>query len=43
MDNSREQQLGPFERLALMFGGEGGKGTACLTSATENYKKYVAE
>ncbi|MCP4001675.1 MAG: aquaporin, partial [Gammaproteobacteria bacterium] len=26
-----------------MFGGEGGKGTACLASTTENYKKYFAE
>ena len=43
MNNSRDHQLGPFERLALMFGGEGGKGTACLSSATENYKKYLAE
>ncbi|MBT3354101.1 MAG: aquaporin [Candidatus Scalindua sp.] len=26
-----------------MFGGEGGKGAACLTSAVTNYKKYLAE
>jgi glycerol uptake facilitator protein len=43
MNNSSDHQLGQFERLALIFGGEGGKGTVYLTSATENYKKYLAE
>ncbi len=43
MNNSKDHQLGPFERLALLLGGEGGKGTTCLTSATENYKKYLSE
>ena len=43
MEISRDYQLGPLERFALMFGGEGGKGAACLTSAVTNYKKYLAE
>ncbi len=43
MDISRDHQSGPLERLALMFGGEGGKGSACLASASVNYKKYLAE
>ena len=43
MDISRDYQLGPLERLALMFGGEGGKGATCYASAVENYKKYLAE
>jgi glycerol uptake facilitator protein len=43
MDISEEYQLGPLERLALIFGGEGGKGAVCLASAIENYKKYLAE
>ena len=43
MNISRDYQLGPLERLALMFGGEGGKGDICLASAIANYKKYLAE
>ncbi len=43
MDISKNYQLGPLERLALMFGGEGGKGAVSLASAIENYKKYLAE
>ena len=43
MDISRDYQLGPLERLALMFGGEGGKGDICLASTIANYKKYLAE
>ncbi len=43
MGVTKRYQLGPLERLALMFGGEGGKGAVCLASAAENYKKYLAE
>ena len=43
MEISRDYQVGPLERLALMFGGEGGKGAVCYASAIENYKKYLAE
>ncbi len=43
MEISRDYQVGPLERLAIMFGGEGGKGTVCYASAIENYKKYLAE
>ncbi len=43
MEISRDYQIGPLERLALMFGGEGGKGSVCYASAIENYKKYLAE
>lgn len=43
MEISRDYQVGPLERLALMFGGEGGKGAVCYASAVENYKKYLAE
>ena len=43
MEISRDYQVGPLERLAIMFGGEGGKGAVCYASAIENYKKYLAE
>ena len=43
MDISKDYQLGPLERLALIFGGEGGKGSVCLASAIDNYRKYLAE
>jgi glycerol uptake facilitator protein len=43
MEISRDYQVGPLERLALMFGGESGKGAVCYASAIENYKKYLAE
>ena len=43
MDIYNNYQLSPLERLALIFGGEGGKGAVCLTSVIENYKKYLAE
>jgi MIP family channel proteins len=43
MDISKDYQVGPLERLALMFGGEGGKGAVCYASAIDNYKKYLAE
>ncbi len=43
MDISKNYQLGPLERLALIFGGDGGKGAVSLASAIENYKKYLAE
>ncbi len=33
MDISKDYQSGPLERLALMFGGEDGKGSACIASA----------
>ena len=43
MDISKNYQLGPLERLALIFGGDGGKGAVSLSSAMDNYKKYLAE
>ncbi len=35
MEISRDYQVGPLERLAIMFGGEGGKGAVCYASAIE--------
>lgn len=43
MDITKDYQLGPLERLALIFGGDGGKGAVSLAAAIENYKKYLAE
>ena len=43
MDISKNYQLGPLERFALIFGGDGGKGAVSLASAMDNYKKYLAE
>lgn len=43
MDKHKNYQLGPLERFALIFGGEGGTGAVCLASAIKNYKKYLAE
>jgi len=43
MDINKDYQLSPIERLALIFCGEGGTSAAYLTSAIDNYKKYLAE
>ncbi len=43
MDIYKNDQLRMLDRLALMFGGDGGKGAVCLASVTENYRKYLAE
>ena len=43
MDINKDYQLSPIERLALIFCGEGGTSAAYLTSAIDNYRKYLAE
>ena len=43
MDISKNYQVGPLERLAMIFGGDGDKGAISFASAIENYKKYLAE
>jgi len=43
MDISKNYQVGPLERLAMIFGGDGDKGAISFALAIENYKKYLAE
>jgi glycerol uptake facilitator protein len=43
MNGYKEYQVGPLERLAMIFGGDGDKSAVSFASAIENYKKYLAE
>ncbi|MHC4268100.1 MAG: MIP/aquaporin family protein [Planctomycetota bacterium] len=43
MNNYNNHQLGALERLAYLFGGDGGVGAGFLATLIENNKKYLSE